>query len=346
MTVRQGTIGQPGLLIPGLDAETEANLVLSVLVVALVLFLRRAVLAVVYGRTDTSELRYRWAKGSATISFVLSVLLLVQIWFTAIRSIGTFLGLLSAGVAIALKDIVADLAGWVFIRWRRPFDLGDRIQIGPHAGDVVDRSLFQFTIMEIGNWVSADQSTGRLIHIPNALVFTSPLANYVAGFPYLWNELKVLVTFESNWRRAKSILEELAKHHTIDLSKQPEQGTSWDEQRFLIRYRTLTPVVYVSVADSGVELTLRYLCRPRERRGSGSALRELVLDAFGEHGDVTLAYPTQRLNLAREDLASPEDGPAADQDEGPAVDSHRGRLSRERTFETVLLASEVFQAYT
>jgi len=104
MTVRQGTIGQPGLLIPGLDAETEANLVLSVLVVALVLFLRRAVLAVVYGRTDTSKLRYRWAKGSATFSFVLSVLLLVQIWFTAIRSIGSFLGLLSAGVAIALLE--------------------------------------------------------------------------------------------------------------------------------------------------------------------------------------------------------------------------------------------------
>ena len=286
------------------------------LVLLLVFFVRRAVLAVVHGRTDDSELRYRWAKMSATVSFVVTALLLVQIWFTAIRSIGTFLGLLSAGLAIALKDIVTDLAGWVFIMWRRPFDLGDRIQIGPHAGDVVDRSLFQFTIMEIGNWVSADQSTGRLIHIPNAKVFTEPLANYVAGFPYLWNELKVQVTFESNWRRAKTLLQELAHDHTVDLSKQQHRGKIRDEQRFLIRYRKLTPVVYVSVADSGIELTLRYLCRPRERRGSGSTLWERVLDAFDQHPDVTLAYPTQRVNLAREVLSEPASSARTSDEDG------------------------------
>ena len=293
-------------LIPGLDAETQSNIVLSVVVVLFVFFIRRGILAIVHGRTDDSELRYRWGKMSANIGFVVTALLLIQIWFTAIRSIGTFLGLLSAGLAIALKDIVTDLAGWIFIMWRRPFDLGDRIQIGPHAGDVVDRSLFKFTIMEIGNWVSADQSTGRLIHIPNAKVFTEPLANYVAGFPYLWNELQVQVTFESNWRRAKQLLEELAEDHTVDLSREAHREPR-GEQRFLIRYRKLTPVVYVAIADSGVELTLRYLCRPRERRGSGSELWERVLDAFDRHPDVTLAYPTQRLNLSREILSEPFD---------------------------------------
>jgi small-conductance mechanosensitive channel len=298
---------EPGvLLIPGIDAETQTKIILSVLVVLLIFFIRRAILAVVHGRTDDSELRYRWMKISANAGFVFSALLLVQIWFTAIRSIGTFLGLLSAGLAIALKDIVTDLAGWVFIMWRRPFDLGDRIQVGSHAGDVVDRSIFQFTIMEIGNWVSADQSTGRLIHIPNSKVFTEPLANYVAGFPYLWNELQVQVTFESNWRRAKQLLEELADDHTVDLDKEAHLGKPRGEQRFLIRYRKLTPVVYVSVVESGVELTLRYLCRPRERRGSGSELWERVLDAFDRHPDVTLAYPTQRLNLSREVLSTPD----------------------------------------
>ncbi|MGY8778909.1 MAG: mechanosensitive ion channel domain-containing protein, partial [Longimicrobiales bacterium] len=92
-------------------------------------------------------------KASANVAFAIAALFLTQVWFTALRSVGTFLGLLSAGLAISLKDLVADLAGWAFIAWRRPFELGDRIQIGDHAGDVVDRSLFQFTIMEIGNWV-------------------------------------------------------------------------------------------------------------------------------------------------------------------------------------------------
>jgi small-conductance mechanosensitive channel len=294
-------------LIPGVGLEIQTNTILSVLVVLGVFIGRRAVLALVNRRVEDQELRYRWAKASANVAFAIAALFLTQVWFTALRSVGTFLGLLSAGLAISLKDLVADLAGWAFIAWRRPFELGDRIQIGDHAGDVVDRSLFQFTIMEIGNWVSADQSTGRLIHIPNAAVFTKPLANYVAGFPYLWNELAVLVTFESDWRKAKEVIESLATDLTVDITREANAAPTRGDQRFLIRYRMLTPVVYVTVQESGVMLTLRYLCRPRERRGSASQLWERLLDAFGEYSDVTLAYPTQRINISREALATDPD---------------------------------------
>jgi len=290
-------------LIPGVGPETQRNIFLSLAVIAALLFTRRATLAFINARVPDSSVRYRWAKTSASVAFVLALVILFQIWFTAISSFGTFLGLLSAGLAIALRDLVANLAGWVFIVWRRPFDLGDRVQIGAFAGDVVDRRIFQFTIMEIGNWVDADQSTGRLIHIPNAKLFTEPLANYIAGFPYLWNELKVLVTFESNWRRAKALMEEVAEAYTVDVTRETDAPQPPREQRFLIHYRKLTPIVYLSVRDSGVLLTLRYLCRPRERRGTAGELWEAILDAFADADDVQLAYPTQRVNLGREVLA-------------------------------------------
>lgn len=307
-----GGAGESGLvLVPGITPETQAKIVLSLLVILAVLFVRRGVLAVVARRTEDHELRYKWAKISANVAFVLTALFLIQVWFTAIRSVGTFLGLLSAGLAIALRDPVANLAGWGFITWRRPFDVGDRIQIGPHAGDVVDRRIFQFTIMEIGNWVSADQSTGRLIHVPNAKVFTEPLANYVAGFPYLWNELRVLVTRESDWRKAKQLLSDIGAEFTIDITREANSPLGRPENRFFIRYRKLSPIVYVSVEASGVLLTLRYLCRPRERRGTGGALWEKILDTFAEHPDVTLAYPTQRINLGREVLSERRDEAAS-----------------------------------
>ena len=293
----------------GVSAETQTNIFLSVLVVLLLLFARRGVLALANRRFEDSTLRYKWAKVTANVAFVITALILFAIWFAAMRSLGTFLGLLSAGVAIALKDLIADLAGWIFIIWRRPFDLGDRIQIGQFAGDVVDRRIFQFTIMEIGNWVDADQSTGRLIHIPNSMLFTEPLANYIAGFPYLWNELKVMVTFESDWKKAKRLLDEVAEELTVDITREAHAPPQRGEQRFLIHYRKLTPVVYVSVEDSGVLLTLRYLCRPRERRGTAGDLWERILDTFKEAPDVTLAYPTQRINIAREVLSSSSDDP-------------------------------------
>lgn len=311
------------VIIPGVTPDTQANLILSLVVIVVIFLARRGVMVLVDRHIEDTGQRYRWVKTSANIAFGLATLILVQVWFTAIRSVGTFLGLLSAGLAIALKDLVADLAGWVFIMWRRPFDLGDRVQIGPHAGDVVDKSLFKFTIMEIGNWVSADQSTGRLIHVPNAKVFTEPLANYVAGFPYLWNELPVLVTFESDWRKGKALLEELAVDLTVDITREAHKPANRGESRFLIRYRKLTPVVYVSIEDSGVMLTLRYLCRPRERRGSASELWERLLDLLAVNPEVVLAYPTQRINITREVLA---DG-APDSSQSPDAEPSAGGAS-------------------
>jgi small-conductance mechanosensitive channel len=281
------------LALPPVGDTAQRNVLISAVVVLLLLFARRGILAFISKHVDSQPVRYRWSKSTAYAAFVIGVLVLIQVWFTAIQSLGTFLGLLSAGLAIALKDLVADLAGWFFILWRRPFELGDRIEVAGLKGDVVDRTIFQVTIMEVGNWIEADQSTGRLIHIPNSMIFTQPLANYIAGFPYLWNELKIGVTFESDWKKAKRIIEELAADLAVDLKKDENAARRRDDDRFLIRYRKLTPIVYTSVSDSGILLTLRYICGPRERRGTAAVLWERILDAFEAEGDIDFA-PTQR----------------------------------------------------
>jgi small-conductance mechanosensitive channel len=77
-------------------------------------------------------------------------------------SVVTYLGLVSAALVIALQDPITNFVGWVFIISRRPFEIEDRIQIGEDAGDVIDIRFFQFSLNEIGNWVDADQSTGRI----------------------------------------------------------------------------------------------------------------------------------------------------------------------------------------
>ena len=78
------------------------------------------------------------------------------IWLGNLTNLATYLGLVSVGLTIALSDPNANIAGWIFIFWQHPFDVGDRIQIGKHAGDVIDARIFQFTVLEIGNWVDAD----------------------------------------------------------------------------------------------------------------------------------------------------------------------------------------------
>ncbi len=282
----QNTIGLSDQAVDRIAASLAAILILWVV--------RRVMLAVVWRRVDDIRSRYRWQKTSSYVLVPIGVLIIGRIWFEGFQSIATYLGLVSAGIAIALKDLLVNLAGWGFILWRRPFEVGDRIQLGDHAGDVIDIRIFQFTLLEIGNWVDADQSTGRIIHVPNGKVLTDVLANFTKGFQYIWNELPVLVTFESDWRKAKEILHRIGETHAAHLTKAAEEQIKEVSRRFMIFYSKLTPTVYTSVADCGVLLTVRYLCEPRRRRATSEAVWEDVLSEFAKHDDIDFAYPTYR----------------------------------------------------
>jgi len=279
----------------GISHPIQLKLFSSLIVVLLFLLLRVAIIKLVWKKTDDVRLRYLWRKSLTYFFTIIAILLLSNIWFQGITNLGTFLGLLSAGLAITLKDPVMDMVGWLFIIARRPFSIGDRIQLGDHAGDVIDIRLFQFTLMEIGNWVDAEQSTGRIIHVPNGMVFTHPLANYDKGFNYLWNEIPVLITFESDWRKAKAILLNIASMHAAFLSGDAENKIKEAGKKFMISYSKLTPMVYTSIRDSGILLTIRYLCEPRNRRNTAEQIWEDILEEFARHRDIDFAYPTQRF---------------------------------------------------
>jgi small-conductance mechanosensitive channel len=173
--------------------------------------------------------------------------------------------------------------------------VGDRVQIGEVAGDVIDLRIFQFTLLEIGNWVDADQSTGRVVHVNNGRIFTDNLANFSKGFQHIWNEVPVLVTFESDWRKAKQILLDIANRHGEEMGQAAAERLRQAARKFMIFYTKLTPTVYTSVRDCGVLLTLRYLCDPRKRRSTEQAVWEDILEAFAEADNIDFAYPTQRF---------------------------------------------------
>ncbi|MCG6948423.1 MAG: mechanosensitive ion channel family protein [Acidobacteria bacterium] len=278
-----------------LDPATRQRLLASIAIILGLWLIRFLVLVVVNRRSDDVRVRYRWKKSTQYLAVTVAVFALGVIWIQGFSSFATFLGLLSAGLAIALKDLVANFVGWAFILWRRPFEVGDRIEIGGTAGDVIDLRIFQFTLLEIGNWVDADQSTGRVIHVNNGRVFTESLANFTMGFDLIWNEIAVLVTFESDWKRAREILAEIAARHGAELSETAEAKVRQAARKFMIFYSKLTPTVYTTVRDCGVLLTIRYLCDPRRRRSTEQAIWEDILDAFAASDDIDFAYPTQRF---------------------------------------------------
>jgi small-conductance mechanosensitive channel len=278
----------------GLTPGTQGKLLASLAAVLAIWLLRNLLLRVVYARVQDPAARYQWRKTSAPLAFVVAVLVIGRVWLEAFGSLVTFLGLLSAGLAIALKDPLSNVAGWVFIIFRKPFEVGHRVEIGDVAGDVIDIRLFQFSVLEIGNWVDADQSTGRIVHVPNARVFTEPQANYMHAFQYIWNEIPVLVTFESDWRRAKEILAGIASRFGEPASQEAAEQVAQAARKYFIYYTTMTPTVYTSVKDSGVLLTIRHLCDPRQRRSVTHAIWEEILTEFARCPEIDFAYPTRR----------------------------------------------------
>lgn len=279
----------------GIEEDLLLKLLKSVAVILILWGLNKLILKLAFRQVEDVFHRYRWRKYQNAFVFLIGIIIVSQIWIKEFQSIATFLGLLSAGIAIALKDPVVDLAGWLFIIWRRPFEVGDRVQIGQNAGDVIDVRIFQFTIIEIGNWVDADQSTGRLIHIPNSKVFQEPMANYSTGFNYIWHEIGILVTFESNWKKAKEILTQILNDGAERITPAVEKRIKDASKKYMIYYRNLSPIVYTSVKDSGVMLTMRFLCNPRQRRSYEEKIWEAILSAFAAEKDIDFAYPTQRF---------------------------------------------------
>jgi len=279
----------------GLSHDVILKLLNSLLVVLLAPLMQWLIMSVVRRQAKDSTRVYRAFVAVRYIVAVLAVVFLAGIWIRGLEHLATYLSIISAGLVIAMQSSVSNLAGFFFIIWRKPFILGDRIEIMGIAGDVIDIRIFQFTVVEVRNWVDADQSTGRIVHIPNSKVLVEPTANYTTGFEYIWNEVPVLVTFESNWREAKAILERIAAEHCEKFTPEAERQIRKAAQRYMIVAGKLTPIVYTSVRDSGVLVTLRYLTLARTRRGTEQTIWEAILDAFAEHDDIDFAYPTTRF---------------------------------------------------
>ena len=279
----------------GISATTQKEILISIIIILLLSLFRFIIIRIVWKQTMDVKVRYQW---NHLLSFIIpftGIILIGAIWVPAFEQFGTYLGIITAGLAIALKDPLTNLAGWLFILIRKPFVVGNRVQVGIHTGDIIDIRLFQFTMLEIGNWVEADQSTGRIIHIPNGKVFLEPQANFNSGFEYIWNEIKILITFESDWKKAKNLLEEVINEHAENVDLKVEKEILEASKNYMIYYKHLTPIVYTSVKDSGVQLTMRYLCNPRRRRGSENDIWEELLTQINARQDIDFAYPTTRF---------------------------------------------------
>lgn len=267
----------------------------SALVIVSALVLRAVVVRLVSRRIDRPKTLFFIRRVTSYVVFFLVALVLLSIWFEGLSGLPTYLGLLSAGLAIAFKDPIANMIAWVYILSTRLFTVGERVQIGADTGDVIDIQVFRTVMLEVGNWVEADQTTGRIMYVPNARVFTETVSNYHQGFPYIWHEVSLTLTFQSDWQKAKRLFLEALNRRGATLYDAMAQSLRDASRQFYIDQKNYLPAVFLRFREYGIVATLRYLCDPRSRRQTEHDLTEDLLGILAREPDINLAYPTQRL---------------------------------------------------
>lgn len=263
-----------------ISAALAERMLVTVLAILLLFVARLVAFKLLKNHVDDDQRRYRYRRTAHNVYLVLMLIMVGSIWFKGMASLGTIVGLAGAGLAVALHDIIANVAGFFFIESRKPFRVGDRIQSGEICGDVIDIRLFQFSVEEVGNWIDADQSTGRIVHIPNWRVLSEPLANYHIGFAYIWNEVVVAITLDSEWALAKKKLLEIAQEHGERFSADAAEQVQSAAEEYHLIYEGLAPTVKTSVKDGAIMLSIRYVVDPRKRRQSEERIWEAILKSF------------------------------------------------------------------
>lgn len=238
-------------------------------------------------KTDPMKL-FMAKKVANSVYIALVFIALLIVWYDSSQYIVAFIGLFSAGMAIAMKDLLLNVIGGAYILGASPFKVGDRIEIAGQMGDVIDVRLMQFTMLEIGNRILGEQSTGRIIHVPNMQIFNFPLANYEKGFKFIWNEVVVPIDRTSNWELAKEMIYKLLEEQTQEVIQAAQEQIDEAGRKYLIYYNNLTPIIYTELKGNNVMLTIRYLCEPRKARISEHLLWESLLKAFANNEEVKL----------------------------------------------------------
>ncbi|GHA63551.1 mechanosensitive ion channel family protein [Pontibacter akesuensis] len=279
----------------GIPASAQENLLASVVLLVCLWVISRVIHRLAAQRQTDSRKLYQWQKTTNYVVTGFGIVFLANIWFNGFESIATFLGLLSVGLVVALREPILSMFGWIFLLWKRPFKIGDRIKINGHTGDVIDIGLFQFTLNELSQTIDSEQPTGHVVHLPNSMVFSQSQINYNYGFPFLWHEVQVAVTFESNWERARTVLEDIVDRHSEKLSESAQEMILRESQRHLIFYKDFKARVFVKARENGIQFTLRYLCALNRRRESENLIWTDVFNSFLNSPDIKFAYPTTRF---------------------------------------------------
>jgi small-conductance mechanosensitive channel len=245
-----------------------------------------------------ADTRYRARKMIGLFGYVLMIIFVASVFGDSLGQLAVIFGAIGAGIAFALQEVITSIAGWVAISLGQYYQPGDRILLGGIRGDVIDITILRTTLMECGDWVEGDLYNGRIVRIANSFVFKEPVFNYSADFPFLWDELVIPLSYNSDRKLARQLLNQAVNEVMGDYIEYALNEWKTMVRKYLIEDALVEPIISIVAKDSWMEYTIRYVVDYKQRRGCKDMLFELILDKIDASvGGVQL--PTATLELVR-----------------------------------------------
>ncbi len=241
-----------------------------------------------YKYFSTNDARYKSRKVISFASYIIIVLFITIVFYEKLGGLTVALGVAGAGVAFALQEVIASLAGWIAISFGGFYSTGDRVQLGGIKGDVIDIGVLRTTLMELGEWIDGDQYSGRIVRIANSFVFKEPVFNYSQDFPFVWDEVKIPIAFGSDYGGAREIIKQTGDEVIGDYAKSAENEWNNLVRKYLIEDATIEPTVSMTANDSFVLFTLRYIVDFKKRRSTKDSLFTGILNKINTTDNVEL----------------------------------------------------------
>lgn len=277
-----------------LDAHPTIETFLKYLLWVVVVFtLTQYLKRLIRRRTGNSHIRYRSQKIIEVFGYLLIIIVTITYFTGNIKDMALAIGLLTAGITITLQELILSIAGSVYIFLVKVYQPGDRIEIAGIKGDVIDIDSMYTSMMEIGQWVSSDNYSGRIVKLSNAFVFRGPVFNYSRDFPFIWDEFDLPIRYGSDIEEAKRIVLEIAAAQLSDYVRESVEKWKSVVGRYYIEDAVVEPTLAITLTDNWVRLNLRYIVDYKKRRHTKHMLNELILKAIADtEGRVVLASAT------------------------------------------------------
>ncbi|MEM7181116.1 MAG: mechanosensitive ion channel domain-containing protein [Spirochaetota bacterium] len=233
-----------------------------------------------------TERVYKRSKLGRRFFIIISIFLAFPVFYHRLDYLPTLLGISSAAIIISMKEMNLNFVGWILIHRNEGFAIGDRIEVDGVKGDVINIGFTRFTLLEVNKEYSIDQSTNRMVHFPNNVVIFQKVFHISAKMQYVWDELKLFFTINSDYTRIEELFTEVLEKSIppADIKTNVKEIT----KKFLMRMGKVTPIVYISIENNKLLVCLRYLTHIKQKRQNRSFLSKQVLKALKEETSIEL----------------------------------------------------------